>query len=90
MMKKAYVKPALALESFVLSQSIASTCNVPGGGTSLGKPGHSSRETCGWDVGGLILWVNDSTGCNLPTEIDENVSGICYNAPAGGFTIFGS
>ena len=90
-MKKTYVKPALAVESFVLSQSIANDCGAPGGGTVDGKPGIGSRETCGWQVGDWILWISERTECQIPTSVDDPVNGyICYNTPDGGYMIFGS
>ena len=89
-MKKAYNKPALYVESFQLNQSIASTCNVEWGGNTLGKPGHSSKATCGWDMGNMIMWVDATTGCDTPIDVDADAFGLCYNTPSGGNTIFGS
>lgn len=90
MMKKTYVKPALALESFVLSQSIASTCTVPGGGTELGKPGHSSNQVCGWEVDGIVVWLDTGNICDYGVSENTQYEGVCYNTPKDGLTIFGS
>ena len=88
-MKEAYVTPALPLERFVLSQNVAAGCGVPGGGGSLGKPTHWSKDTCGWDLGNMILWL-EGTSCTTYAGPDENVGGICYNNPEGGYNIFSS
>lgn len=50
-MKKVYVKPALQVEYFGLTQSIAAGCGAVPGGNSLGKPNHWDKSTCGWDMG---------------------------------------
>lgn len=89
-MKKTYVKPALAVESFVLSQSIALSCGVPGDGTSLGKPNHSDRVVCGWDVDGIIAWLDGNNVCTYPVGPNTEFDGVCYNNPSSGTTIFAS
>lgn len=86
---KAYVKPQLQVEYFTLSQNIASGCHVPGGGNSLGKPTHWSKENCGWDLGGWVIWVQEAT-CIEKVDPMEEIAGFCYNNPNGGCTIFGS
>lgn len=89
-MKKTYVKPALMVESFVLNQNIAASCSgVPGGGDNMGMPAHSDKGSCGWNIGGVILWVEAST-CNMQVGEDtETVIG-CYNNPTPNMSIFGS
>lgn len=89
-MKKAYNKPVLFVESFQLTQSIAGTCSVAAGGNSLGSPNHDSKDTCGWDLGIMVLWVDSSTNCNKLLGTDADFEGLCYNTPSGGNTIFGS
>lgn len=88
-MKKTYVKPALMVESFVLNQNIAANCGVPGGGNSLGRPTHGDRGTCGWDMGGIILWASQGP-CNTLIGPDEEVDIGCYNNPTPDMSIFGS
>lgn len=88
-MKKTYVKPALVIESFMLSQNIALSCGVPGDGTSVGKPNHSDRFVCGWDVDGIIAWL-DSKVCNYLIDENTEFDGVCYNNPSSGTTIFAS
>ena len=90
-MKKTYVKPALAVESFVLSQNIANNCDVPGGGTDLGRPMQGSREVCGWeDPLGRVFWLEAMQACSTKVDEDFTNGAVCYNNPGGGFTIFGS
>ena len=89
-MKARYVKQELMVESFTLTQNIANTCSVPGGGNSLGKPTHWAKETCGWELDtNTVLWVGENI-CNVTVGLDEEVNGICYNNPSGDLTIFGS
>lgn len=88
-MKKQYMKPGIIIEDFRISEHI-STCGVPGGGTTLGKPNHWSNSTCGWALDDTtILWVGEPI-CNEKTGIDEDVGGICYNTPSNGYSIFSS
>ena len=87
---KAYVKPQLQVEYFTLSQNIASGCNVPGGGTTLGKPNHWTKETCGWDLGNWVSWSDRAKCWNESAGPEENIVGLCYNNPNGGCTIFNS
>lgn len=89
-MKKAYNKPELFVESFQLTQSIASTCSVEWGGNTLGKPGHNDQTSCGWDMGNMVMWTESVAQCT--TKIDEATEafGLCYNTPNGGNSIFGS
>ena len=91
-MKKAYIKPVVYMEKFDLSQSIAAGCGAVAGGSSLGKPAHWSKETCGWNLGNMILWAESTGNCTDIIEIDEPVEniGICYNNPSGGSSIFSS
>ena len=87
---KAYVKPQLQVEYFTLSQSIANGCNVPGGGTTLGKPNHWDKATYGWDLGNWVIWSDSAKCWNELAGPEENIVGLCYNNPNGGCTIFNS
>lgn len=89
-MKKTYVKPALVIESFMLSQNIALSCGVPGDGTSVGKPTHSDKNVCGWDVDGIVAWLDGHIVCTYPVGPDTEFDGVCYNNPSSGTTIFAS
>ena len=82
-MKKAYEKPVLYIERFTLSQTIALNC---GENVYLGEPTHGSKETCGWNVDGIIVF----TSKNYCSELTEIYLDVCYNAPAGGYNVFAS
>lgn len=82
-MKRRYKKPTLIVESFMLSQTIASNC---GENLDLGMATMGTKETCGWDIGGIEIFM-DPAVCDLPTEFFE---GVCYHAPEGGMNVFGS
>lgn len=86
---KAYVKPQLHVEYFTLSQNIADSCGVPGGGTTLGRPNSGEPGSCGWAVGDIVLWMA-APGCNEYLGDNETFEGICYNNPSSGYAIFGS
>lgn len=89
-MKETYVKPQLRMEYFTLSQSIASCTGVVGGGSTLGKPSHWSKETCGWDLGGWIIWTEPNTCPDEQADADEEIDGVCYNNPSGNVVAFSS
>ena len=81
-MKKVYEKPALYIERFMLTQSIASGCTPSN--PDYGIPNQNSKEVCGWDIYGFEVF-KDGNICDFPTDYFE---GICYNAPYGGMTAF--
>ena len=89
-MKKVYVKPALQVEYFGLTQSIAAGCGAVPGGNSLGKPNHWDQSTCGWDMGNLVSWTDGNNGCDMKWGENDPWEGICYNNPGGGNSIFTS
>lgn len=89
-MKEVYSKPVLHVETFRLSQSIASGCAVPPAGQStIGRANQWGRASCGWNMGNVVLWV-EAPQCDLPTDPNAEVNGVCYNNPNGGVTIFHS
>lgn len=81
-MKKVYEKPALYIERFTLAQTIASGCSPSN--PDFGMPTQNSKEVCGWDIYGIEIFTNPII-CDFPTE---ELSGVCYNAPDGGFSAF--
>lgn len=89
-MKKVYEKPQMYAEHFAMSQSIASCAGVTPGGSTLGKPSHWSKETCGWDLGGYIVWTNESNCPDEQAGADEEIDGVCYNNPSGNVVAFSS
>lgn len=76
-MKKTYMKPALYVENFSLTQSIAAGCTAHKNGP--GEPSFSNPNTCGWDFGGQTFFTN---GLNADCEAGE-LEIVCYNAPNG-------
>lgn len=89
-MKEVYIKPQLHIEYFSLSQSIASCTGVTGGGNTLGKPSHWDKTTCGWDVGGYVIWTNVNNCPDEQAGEDEIIEGVCYNNPSGDAVAFSS
>ena len=86
-MKAAYVKPALFIERFSVSQSIALGCTV---GDGLGKGNHGDKYTCAWVMpSGKMPWIT-GTVCNDFYGAEDEFAGLCYNNPDGGMTIFSS
>ncbi len=88
-MKQKYVKPAMVLERFTLTQNIARDCGPAN--REWGQPTFGDEANCGWKVPGtdMILWVY-SPACNELYGPDDPFEGICYNNPEGGMPIFGS
>lgn len=82
-MKKTYRKPLLVVERFAFSQTIANSC---GDNVNIGEPTQGSKESCGWDIYGTKVFL-DNLICDFPTE---EFGGICYNAPEYGFNVFSS
>lgn len=84
-MKKAYQKPMLIVERFTLSQTIAHNC---GKNLDFSMATHATIETCGWDVGGIEIFI-DPMICDQPLE-EDMFDFACYNAPEGGYNVFHS
>ena len=74
-MKKTYVKPALYVETFEMTQSIAGGCSV----TSVN---FSSEDNCTWEVMGMVFFNADPC---VPNSAEFNF--VCYNNPEGAQTI---
>lgn len=77
-MKKTYMKPALYVENFELSQSIAAGCTAQKSG--LGKASFYNPETCGWDFNGQTYFAY---GTNPDCKDAGEIEVVCYNAPNG-------
>ena len=88
-MKKPYEKPGLLVESFALSQSIATSCVVNRHNSTVGSPTFSDVPSCGWSDGLSIIWVSEPA-CNefYPNNAELDIG--CYNGPAGDYTVFSS
>lgn len=87
-MKQKYMKPAIVMEQFELSQSIAESCGAVN--SSLGDPNLMDKHTCGWDVGFTVVWLDTNNACVFPQEDYVEFQGVCYNNPSGHNTIFSS
>ena len=87
-MKKPYVKPGRYVENFSLAQSIAAGCGASHDST-LGGPNVSTKNTCGWEVSGAVIWPAGNV-CSIFYDTEADVGGVCYNNPNGGATIFAS
>lgn len=76
-MKKTYMKPALFVENFSLSQSIAAGCTAHK--YDLGSPSSGDPNVCGWDyMGGTYFKAGMNPDCTL-----GDLELVCYNAPNG-------
>ena len=82
-MKKIYSKPEIMFEDFTLNESIATNCEI--------KIRNQSVNICGMveGSGGEVLFINDSTGCTMHMDDDEN-NGLCYHVPIESNNLFNS
>ena len=85
-MKNKYSKPDVVFESFSLSTSIAGTCTIKTG-TDL-----QAARQCGYDYGGVILFLNGMTNiCSIQVEDGSPVfDSLCYHVPTQLTTLFNS
>ncbi len=89
-MKSEYKKPTVRIEHFTMSQNIAAGCGAAHN-SDWGGPSYWTKSTCGWRMpdGETIAWI-EGTACNDYYGPDEEILGVCYNNPEGGYTIFSS
>lgn len=89
-MKKVYEKPILHVEYFTLNQSIAAGCGAAHN-SDWGGPSWYTKATCGWRLpdGETIVWASKDA-CSEVVGVDDQLDGICYHNPDGGYTIFSS
>lgn len=89
-MKQKYCKPALIMERFTLTQSIASGCaGVEGGSAFSGYgPTQWNATTCTWEWGGETYF--GAYPCTKIITEGAVVDIYCYNNPDGSFLLFGS
>lgn len=78
-MKKSYQKPEIHYESFLLSQSIATTCDV--------GAHYASEDSCAFYIEEIDMWIfsHGTDGC-----VYHNWDNICYHVPNGVISIFQS
>lgn len=88
-MKQKYVKPAMMLEQFSLSQNIAKTC---GDGNwkdnTIGKPTHGDFDVCKWHMGNITLW-SQSLSCDIEYD-GSDYGAACLHNPSGDNAMFAS
>ena len=89
-MKQKYVKPAMVMERFELAQSVAAGGCGAASSSTMGDPNQWNKETCGWDLGNMIVWTELNSGCLYKLDEDFPMEGVCYNNPDGGQSIFNS
>ena len=88
-MKETYVKPTIFIERFSLTQNIANGCG--GIASSLGSPGQADKFTCSWNVGTTtFLFTNTVEACFEDVGENDEVFGVCYNAPNSNNAVFGA
>ncbi len=89
-MKETYLKPKIYFESFAFSQTIARDCGDTHNST-LGESTHYNEETCAWDAGGYLVFLEGNNACedDQLESIDE-FEAMCYNNPDGGQEVFSS
>ena len=80
-MRKTYSKPEIIFEDFTLNESIAGNCDV--------KTFTPAQRQCGFDFGGIFIFMENITGCELKFE-DDGTNGVCYHVPTEDNTLFNS
>lgn len=88
-MKKAYVKPEIVFESFLLSTSIAGDCESIVGNFTKGSCGVPNEN----GIPGKDLFIGEVSGCYFKVEEDEYTDGnntFCYHNPTEYNNLFNS
>lgn len=86
-MKKEYKKPEIFMESFEVSEFIATACqnNV-----------NATQDTCTVQVGTEVVFTSSNNTCTVKANdgtssvIDEEYNSFCYHIPLAGTRSFGS
>lgn len=81
-MKKTYIKPQIAFESFQLSNSIAASCALLGTASAQYVCPITDPES------GFTLFANHVAACDT-TPVGGNDS-ICYDVPLANWNVFSS
>lgn len=82
-MKKEYEKPVVVFESFSMSTNIAAGCD------SIVNT--LNRGTCTVNgTGGINIFVDGVTDCNVPVPDGSTNDGLCYHVPTGAYNLFNS
>ena len=93
-MKAKYTKPVLHMETFSLSQSVATNCGAAHSST-LGGPTWGDATNCVWKLSEYETYFLMGSSCTIEfTSEEANTPGIfenmCYNNPTPGQSIFSS
>ena len=82
-MKRTYTKPEIVFEDFTLSTNIAAGCEV--------KIDTQAQGNCGYEFGGMVLFLNGIAGCSDEIEDDgSRFNGLCYHNPTDLNNLFNS
>lgn len=84
-MKKAYTKPEIIFESFVLNTNIAGDCQVIVNTQTEGQCGYLPDR----DPTGIHIFTEGIGGC-VRTEADDGNNGVCYHVPGDAPDLFNS
>lgn len=88
-MKMKYVKPAMCIERYTLTESIASGCETNGLNSSFGKHTYQDGNSCTWQDYGISFPIFTDVNSKCQIWDDEYEMG-CYNNPSGEPQLFGS
>ena len=83
-MKRGYIKPDITFESFSLSTSIATGCEV-----KLNGP---VSNGCGYEIdGGFYMFLTNIAACDVKVNDGSDLAnGMCYHVPYDTNNIFDS
>lgn len=85
MVKRVYNKPEINFESFMVSDSVASSV-----GSSCSTTGNYTQDTCGITIApGRAVYTEANTGCTV--KIEDGADGYpCMGLPTTDNNVFGS
>ena len=85
--KRPYVRPMLAFESYQLDAAIAVHCKVPIGNTTYQCSVNLSGESIGWWTTGGEFFNYQNCQTDL-VGTGENNESVCYHGPHSTFNIY--
>ena len=94
-MKKEYKKPVIVVESFALSEHIASICRVSGSGDEF-RPNYRNERECAYIDDNLYLFYSAANECDMSLFKDATNPNIdeltvqCANVFSSTSTMFAS
>ena len=81
-MKKSYIRPEIAFESFSLDSNFATLVSA-----TCALEAESSQD-CGITIAGRTIFVETSQGCKYVSA--DGAYGVCYYVPTGDNNVFNS